>query len=64
MISGPLVPVLVALYLLAVLAAFIYVFVCLARITGALQSIAASSLRIEMRGRPSTPDGPSRGVEV
>ncbi len=64
MISGGLVPGFLALlYLLAVLAAIIYVLICLARITGALQGIAASLRRIETRDGPSAPDRLSRAVD-
>jgi hypothetical protein len=65
MISGGLVPGFLALlYLLAVFGAIIYVLICLARITGALQGIAASLRRIEQREEPPAPDGLSRAVDV
>jgi hypothetical protein len=55
---------LVGLYFLAVLAATVYFFICLARITAALQGIAASLRRIEMRVSPPSPEDLSRGIDV
>ena len=55
---------LLVLYFVAVLAATIYGFVCLTRITSALQGIAASLRRIETRVSPPTREDLSGGTDV